>query len=86
MGVPITNYALESLSVDNFFLKGNEFLAIVDRHSGMLSMHSTIREVIPKKNLLSFGPPVLGHFEVVCLSTCQVKAFKYVGAPLLLGE
>ena len=41
MNVPITNYAFESLSVDHFFLKGNEFLAIVDRHSGMLSVHST---------------------------------------------
>ena len=27
MGVPISQYALESISVDHFFLKGNEFLA-----------------------------------------------------------
>ena len=39
--MPITHYAFESLSVDHFFLKGNEFLAIVNRHSGMLSVHST---------------------------------------------
>ena len=30
MGVPITQYAFESISVDHFFLKGNEFLALVD--------------------------------------------------------
>ena len=27
--------------MDHFFLKGNEFLALVDRHSGMLSVHAT---------------------------------------------
>ena len=27
--------------MDHFFLKGVEYLAIVDRHSGMLSVHST---------------------------------------------
>ena len=41
MGVPISRYAFESISVDHFFLKGNEFLALVDRHSGMMSCHST---------------------------------------------
>ena len=40
-GVPSTNYAYESLSMDHFFLKGIEYLAIVDRHSGMLSVHAT---------------------------------------------
>ena len=40
-GVPSTNYAFESLSMDHFFLKGIEYLAIVDRHSGMLSVHAT---------------------------------------------
>ena len=28
--------------MDHFFLKGVEFLAIVDRHSGMLSVHCTV--------------------------------------------
>ena len=41
MGVPISQYAFESISVDHFFLKGNEFLTLVDRHSGMMSCHST---------------------------------------------
>ena len=41
MGVPSTNYAFESLSINNFFLKGIEYLAIVDRQSGMLSVHLT---------------------------------------------
>ena len=41
MGVPITNFAFESLSINHFFLKGIEYLAIVDNHSGMLSVHLT---------------------------------------------
>ena len=41
MGVLKTKYAYEALSMDHFFLKGVEFLAIVDRHSGMLSVHCT---------------------------------------------
>ena len=41
IGVPITQNAFESISVDHFFLKGNEFLVLVDRHSGMMSCHST---------------------------------------------
>ena len=40
-GVPVTNYAYESVCCDHFFLKGNEFLALVDRHSGMMSCHNT---------------------------------------------
>ena len=40
-GVPSTKYAYEALSMDHFFLKGIEYLAIVDRHSGMLSVHCT---------------------------------------------
>ena len=41
MGVLQTKYAYEALSMDHFYLKGVEFLAIVDRHSGMLSVHCT---------------------------------------------
>ena len=40
-GVPSTNYVYESLSMDHFFLKGLEYLAIVDRYSGILSVHGT---------------------------------------------
>ena len=40
MGVLRTKYADEAFSIDHFFL-GVEFLAIVDRHSGMLSVHCT---------------------------------------------
>ena len=40
-GVPSTKYAYEALSMDHFFLNGIEYLAIVDRHSGMLSVHCT---------------------------------------------
>ena len=39
MGVLRTKYAFEALSMDHFFLKGVEFLAIVDRHLGMLLVH-----------------------------------------------
>ena len=39
MGILRTKYAYEALSMDHFFLKGVEFLAIADRHSGMLSVH-----------------------------------------------
>ena len=35
MGVPISQYAFKSISVDHLFLKGNEFLALVDRHSAV---------------------------------------------------
>ena len=41
MGVLRTKYAYEALSMEHFFLKGVEYLAIVDRHSGMLSVHCT---------------------------------------------
>jgi hypothetical protein len=41
MGVLKTKYAYEALSMDHFFLKGVEYLAIADRHSGMLSVHAT---------------------------------------------
>ena len=41
MGVPSTSYAFKSLSMDHFFLKGIYYLAIVNRHSGMLSVHAT---------------------------------------------
>ena len=41
MGVPISQYAFESISINQFFLKGNEFLSLVDRHSGIMSCHST---------------------------------------------
>ena len=41
MGVHRTKYAYEALSMDHFFLKGIEYLAIVDQHSGMLSVHCT---------------------------------------------
>ena len=41
IGVPSKNYAFESLSMDHFFFKGIEYLAIVNRHSGMMSVHST---------------------------------------------
>ena len=41
MGVPVTQYAFESICVDHFFRKGNESLALVDRHSGLMSCHST---------------------------------------------
>ena len=40
-GVPVTQYAFESICLDHFFLKGNEFLALVDRHSGLMSCHAT---------------------------------------------
>ena len=40
-GVPVTNYSFESICCDHFFLKGNEFLALVDRHSGMMLCHNT---------------------------------------------
>ena len=36
MGVLKTKYAYEALSMDHFFLKGVEFVAIVDKHSGTL--------------------------------------------------
>jgi hypothetical protein len=42
MGVLKTQYAYEALSLHHFFLKGVEYLAIVDRHSGMLSVHATV--------------------------------------------
>ena len=41
VGVLRAKYAYEALSMDHFFLKGVDFLAIVDRHSGMLSVHCT---------------------------------------------
>jgi len=41
MGVLQTKFAYEALSIDHFFLKGVEFLAVSDRHSGMLSVHAT---------------------------------------------
>ena len=41
MGVQSTNYAFESLSIDHFFLKGIEYIAIVNRHSEMLSVQAT---------------------------------------------
>ena len=41
MGVPVTQFSFESIIVDHFFLKGNEFLALVNRHSVMMSCHST---------------------------------------------
>ena len=41
MGVLSTKYASEALSMDHFFLKGIEFFAIGERHSGMLSVHHT---------------------------------------------
>ena len=41
MGVPSTNYGFESLSMDHFFLKGMEYLGIVNGHNGMLPVHST---------------------------------------------
>ena len=34
--------AYEALSLDHFFFKGVEYLAIADRHSGMLSVHATV--------------------------------------------
>ena len=40
-GVPVTNYAYESMCCEHFFLKGNEFLALVDRHSGMMSCNNS---------------------------------------------
>ena len=40
-GVLKTKYAYEALSMDHFFLKGVEYLAIADRHSGMISVHAT---------------------------------------------
>jgi hypothetical protein len=39
MGVLRTKHAFQALSMDHFFLKGVEFLAIVDRHLGTLSVH-----------------------------------------------
>ena len=41
MGVLKTKYAYKALSMDHFFLKGVEYLAIADRHSGMISVHAT---------------------------------------------
>ena len=41
MGVFKTKYAYEDLAMDHFFLRGVEYLAIADRHSGMLSVHCT---------------------------------------------
>ena len=41
MGVFKTNYAYEALTMDHFFLRGVEYLAIADKHSGMLSVHCT---------------------------------------------
>ena len=41
MGVLKTKYAYEALSVNHFFLKGIEYLAITDCHSGMISVHAT---------------------------------------------
>ena len=41
MGVFKTNFAYEALSMDHFFLRGVGYLGIADRHSGMLSVHST---------------------------------------------
>ena len=41
MGVLKTKYAYEALSMDHFFFKGVEYLAIADRHSGMISVHAT---------------------------------------------
>ena len=52
MGVPRTKYAYEALSMDHFFLKGIEYLAIVDQHSGMLSVHCTaFKGSITDKNI-----------------------------------
>ena len=44
MGVLKTKYAYEALSMDHFFLKGVEYLAIADRHSGMLSVHCSAHQ------------------------------------------
>ena len=41
MGVFKTNYAYEALAMDHFLLRGVEYLAIADKHSGMLSVHCT---------------------------------------------
>ena len=41
MGVLKRKYAYEALSLDHFKKKGVEYLAIADRHSGMLSVHAT---------------------------------------------
>ena len=41
MGVLKTKYDYEALSMDHFFKKGVEYLAIADRHSGMLGVHVT---------------------------------------------
>ena len=41
MGVFKTKFAYEALSMDHFFLKGVEYLAIADQNSGMLSVHTT---------------------------------------------
>ena len=41
IGVLKTKYAYEALSMDHFFLRGVEYLAIADRRSGMLSVHCT---------------------------------------------
>jgi hypothetical protein len=41
MGVLKTSFAYEALSIDHFYLKGVEFLAVSDRHSGMISVHAT---------------------------------------------
>ena len=42
MGVLKRKYAYEALSLDHFKKKGVEYLAIADRHSGMLSEHATV--------------------------------------------
>ena len=38
-GVPSKRFVYEAISMDHFFLKGVEYLVIVDRHLGMLSVH-----------------------------------------------
>ena len=40
-GTPVTSFAYKMICCVNLILKENEFLAIVDRHSGMLSIHLT---------------------------------------------
>ena len=76
-GVPLTNYAYESMCCDHFFLKGNEFLALVDRHSGMMSCHNTNYSgakgflKILREHCQRFGVPLEICTDGASVFTCQ---------------
>ena len=72
MGVPGTQFAFESIIVDHFFLKGNEFLVLVDRHSGMMSCHLTNYRGARESLKISEYAVRRMEFPMKCFQTYQV--------------